>query len=272
MPLGRVKLIYSREQPLGPTVMGESTSRDLLLATYDQRVGLHIQSRDSPPSFIIGRRGSGKTALLLSCRLDPSVIDVLLSRHNTYQRVQVVVDELSSRMAITEEGVGDIWRVLLWGPVVVRLTKAQDRRDPPGAFAVLWEESAPLRHVFDAAKSLDDDESDMLPDDAVLIEMVERLLETVSNQTSFLGTDTLPRMLQLVRRPWSEVIKAAQEIIGARKANVIVLIDSLENTGGILKQVSPSIRGLFNLVGRLTEALSANLVSHSLLFPERDVA
>ncbi len=252
--MGHEMSLFSDDEPLGPAVMGENAGRSQLLQVYDTSVHLHVQARHSPPAFIIGRRGAGKTALLLSTRLDEGTVDVMLSRHNTFQRVQVLVDAIDRHLPLTEEGVADIWRMVLWAPVATRLAiLPRDRRDPRDRYTTLWAATASLRPVYHRAVEAyrQNPEDSMPPDDAVLVEWLKVVLQQLSDGPRILGTDELPTVLRLGELPFSALIGAAEAIIAARKADVVVMIDSLENLGPLLDRVSPSVKGLFNLIGRM---------------------
>ncbi len=252
--MGHEMSLFSDDEPLGPAVMGENAGRSQLLQVYDTSVHLHVQARQNPPAFIIGRRGAGKTALLLSTRLDEGTVDVMLSRHNTFQRVQVLVDAIDRQLPLTEEGVADIWRMVLWAPVATRLAVLpRDRRDPREQYATLWAATASLRPVYHRAVEAyrQNPEDSMPPDDAVLVEWLKLVLQQLSDGPPILGTDELPTVLWVGELPFSALIGAAEAIVAARKVDVVVMIDSLENLGPLLDRVSPSIRGLFNLIGRM---------------------
>jgi hypothetical protein len=238
--------VFTKEMPLGPSAIVDEIDPAVLRALYDDRVEQHIQSRRNPPTFIVGRRGSGKTALLLSVQLDADNVVATLSRHNTFLRVQLAVELLRDRVLLTEEGVADLWELLLWGPIAVRLASRRDRRDDPAAYQLLWGETAPLRTAVAAASHAG------IPDDDLIVErLLELLCEEILRDPPILGTDTLVRRLKVHERSWGECIEAARTILHARRANVYVLIDSLENIGTHLDRLELTIRGLFHLVGRI---------------------
>jgi hypothetical protein len=146
-----------------------------------------------------------------------------------------------------------LWRLLLWAPVAVRVALLpRDKRDPHDHYATLWSETAYLRPVYQRAL-VDyeaNPEDSMPPDDAVLVEWLKQILDQLANGVAVYGTDDLRQVIRSVERPWSALVTAAEAVIAARKANVVVMIDSLENMGPLLERVSPAVRGLFNLIGR----------------------
>jgi hypothetical protein len=56
--------IFTGEQPLGPSTLDTGTSRDEAAALFDGNNEVEAVIRRSSPVFLIGRRGSGKTAFL----------------------------------------------------------------------------------------------------------------------------------------------------------------------------------------------------------------
>lgn len=243
----RLGLVFTQQNPLGPIAINSETDPDVLRALYDTRARLHVDSLRNPPTFLIGRRGSGKTSLLLSSRLDPSNIVIRLSTTGTFSRVQSAVTLLKHRMLLTEEGIADLWSLLLWGPIIVRLLARRQQGEPARDYQMLWEESAPLRQ----AASNHSTTTLAAIDDVVLDTVLQKLIAEVESNTTLRSTDVLGLEFSVVSRPWVECQRAAERIISHRRSKVYVLIDSLENIGEHIKDLEPSLRGLFHLVGRI---------------------
>jgi hypothetical protein len=238
--------VFTTQRPLGPIAIDDETDPTVLRALYDSRVNLHITSQHSPPTFIVGRRGSGKTSLLLSSQLDESNLTIHLSTAGAFSRVQAAVDALQARLLLTEEGVADIWSLLLWGPIAVRLAERHRDRDPHREYQVLWETTAPLRALVPR---------NGIPgisyDDLILDHLAQQFTVAVRSMDTVLGTDALGRHFCISGRPWVEGIEAARAVATARKAKIFVLIDSLENIGAQIGRLELTLKGLFHLVGRI---------------------
>ncbi|GIH21814.1 hypothetical protein Aph01nite_01240 [Acrocarpospora phusangensis] len=234
--------LFTMKNPLGPIAISDRESLPVLRALYDTRVNLHLQSETSPPTFIVGRRGSGKTSLLLSREFDAQTLSVRLSAAGVFSRIQAAVRLIGDSMMLTVEGVAQIWEMLLWAPVITRLVVSQppSPADPPRARQLLWDETAAIRHHLGDPATQDDDALDF----ATL-----RLIDHVKNGGTSISLENLRRGFRLGRRPWSEAVDVAGELIRARRTPVFVLIDSLEDIGGHIEPIQSCLQGLFHLVG-----------------------
>jgi hypothetical protein len=237
--------VFTNEEPLGPTAIRHEIDLDVLSLLYDPTAGPNRALESRPPTFVIGRRGSGKTSLLLWQQHVRSALSVQLRSDAIFSRVSGIVRRLQRDIVLTEEGVADIWNLLLWGPVAMRLLDSPFPDDPRAESSFLWEELEPIR-----ASVRGDATGELRGDDLVLDFMADRLARIVTSDDLILGADKLYQRFQLRGRPWSHCIQAAREIMRSRREPVCVLIDSLENIGPQLEILTPTLRGLFHLVGR----------------------
>lgn len=234
--------LFTTQNPLGPIAVSDRESTSVLRALYDTRVDLHLQSKHNPPTFIVGRRGSGKTALLLSREFDPENLVIRLSAQGAFSRMRSATNLIGSQMILTVEGVADLWELLLWAPIVTRLVAERQDADPERALQLLWEETGAVRR--DIAGSAG-------PDDAALDFVMTRLIEHIKQSDNTLSLEHVKKDFRLAKRTWDEVIDAAKEVLNSRRTPVFVLIDSLENIGGHLENIEDTLQGLFHLIGRL---------------------
>ncbi|WP_214107644.1 P-loop ATPase, Sll1717 family [Acrocarpospora catenulata] len=232
--------LFTTQRPLGPIAISDSASTSVLRALYDTRVNLHLRSEHNPPTFIVGRRGSGKTALLLSREFESQNLSIRLSAQGVFSRVQSATDLIGSSMVLTVEGVAQLWEMLLWSPIITRLVLSRQKEDPERALQILWEETAGVRQEITNSSSPDDDALDFT---------TLRLIEHVRATPNVIGMDNLKRGFRLANRPWAEVVDAAKEVLDARGTPVFVLIDSLENIGDHIDRIKSILQGLFHLVG-----------------------
>jgi hypothetical protein len=239
-----IENLFTTQKPLGPIAISDRESTSVLKALYDTRVELHLQSENSPPTFIVGRRGSGKTALLLSREFNPENLVIRLSAQGVFSRVQSATNLVGAQTILTVEGCAQLWQLLLWAPIITRLARAERRPDvdPERALQILWEETAAVRRDISRSPN---------PDDSALDFITVRLIEHVMNNSTIVSVENLTQNFRLAQRSWHAVIDAAKEVLDARGTPVFVLIDSLENIGGHVHEITFPLQGLFHLVGQL---------------------
>ena len=230
--------IFTRFEPLGPTAANSGASFEAAL--YDRRVQLHLESERHPPTFIVGRRGSGKTALLLSREMDKSNLTIRLSTSEAFSQIHSALSYLNERVVVTVETAAELWDLVLWGPIAVKLASSKSPRDPKDAQQVLWEGTQTLRKLADDSSR---------SDDVVLTAMANHVIDTMIETEGLLTVESLTKQLQLGDYNWRQMRTAAGEILRARRMSVFVLIDSLENIGDHIERLQLTLQGLFHLVG-----------------------
>jgi hypothetical protein len=228
--------------PLGPVAVSDTDAVERLRVLYDDTVRVHEESREHPPTFIVGRRGSGKTALLLSRQFDSDSLNVRLSTSETLNHVHQSILELQGRMLVSVETASKLWAQLLWGPIAVRVAQMpNDRRDPRGHAQRLWQSTKELRAA--AAGSVS-------PDDAVLEALTTLFLDEFHSAGRIVSLDQVASSLEMGGASWSTTQALTRDLIRSRKLEPFVLIDSLENLGDLVDQIQTTLQGLFHLVGR----------------------
>jgi hypothetical protein len=249
--------VFTLQNPLGPIVVSDDADPRALQLIYDTRVNLHVRSAENPPTFIVGRRGSGKTALLLSREFDQDNLAVRLRADRVYSLVQAMVGQLEEQVAVPVEAVADIWELLLWAPIATRLAAVRHPQDPPAARQILWEETAPFRRLPDTCDVGD-----------AVVELAATLLSRhLDGPTRVLSAGSALRDFTVVQRPWAQVVTAARDLLAARGLPVFVLIDSLENIGAHIDRLRPTLQGLCHLVGKLGVATNRRPYTLQCCFP-----
>jgi hypothetical protein len=230
--------IFTRFEPLGPTAANSGAGFEAAL--YDRRVQLHLESQRHPPTFIVGRRGSGKTALLLSRELEKDTLTVRLSTSEAFSQINSALDYFDERIVVTVESAAELWDAILWGPIAVRLAGSKTSRDPRDQQRVLWEGTKELRKVAAGAAR---------PDDAVLGAMADLVVEAMIDTEGLVTVETVIDRIALGDHSWRAVREAAMKILRERRVACFVLIDSLENVGEHIDRLKLTLQGLFHLVG-----------------------
>jgi hypothetical protein len=234
----REPTFFTRVEPLGPTaaISGAEFEAEL----YDRRVQLHLESVRHPPTFIVGRRGSGKTALLLSRELDGDSLTIRLSTTDAFSQINTALAYLDERVVVTVESAAELWDLVLWGPIEVQLAKSKTARDPKDEQQILWEGTKELRRVASGAP---------LPDDAVLSSMADKVVEAIIESEGLVTMENLKDVIHLGDHTWRRVQAAAASVLKSRRTPVFVLIDSLEDVGEHIDRLRTTLQGLFHLVG-----------------------
>ncbi len=234
----RESSFFTKVEPLGPTAAKIGTGVESAL--YDRRVQLHLESERHPPTFIVGRRGSGKTALLLSRELDHDSLTIRLGTTEAFSQVNNGLLYLNERVVVTVESAAELWDLVLWAPIDVQLAMSKTSRDPRDEQRVLWEGTRELRRIASGSRR---------PDDAVLSAMVEKVVEAIIDTDGPVTTEHLKDTIRLGDHSLRTIQAAATAVLRSRRTPVFVLIDSLEDVGEHIERLKMTLQGLFHLVG-----------------------
>lgn len=223
----RIEDFITDETPFGPIAMDEISTRDVYEALYDRENRIHAEILRRKPSFIVGRRGAGKTALMRMPMLDPSNLLVEFKSADLFAHVLNCVEVIEAgggRLFVKQ--VGDIWEGVVWSGLclaTLRTTTAPDETR-----ADLFTLQRYVASLGDAAK--------MSVDDIGAAYCADRARHPAS---------TAGAAARL-----NEAKEACRRIIEHRNLNAVVLIDSMEDLHTELDVLARPLAGLFGLIGR----------------------
>lgn len=112
-----LRVALSPRQPLGPIA-----SEDLIKlrgrsfrALYDSTNDVHVTAGSDDPTYIIGRKGAGKTAFLVGTALTDDADVVLLKSEDVYTEIEKLRNTVSSSVApVFADTLATVWEVLLF--------------------------------------------------------------------------------------------------------------------------------------------------------------
>lgn len=122
--------VLTRQQPFGPPDAAQFTSStELLRLLYDPSNRTHQHAESSGAPYVIGRKGSGKTAFVTAPKLGVNVIPVELASADVYQAVfDVVSGVVYGGTRMFPEHTSRLWSHLAWCAVLAELTRGPQRR------------------------------------------------------------------------------------------------------------------------------------------------
>lgn len=242
---GMRKLMRS-DQALGP-LASDGLHRDHwedFLRLYDGDNILHRQAERSSPTLIVGRKGSGKTSLLMGSQQDNTIS--VLGTGTVYANFQTMTSALESvGSELYGDGLAQLWRLGFWHVVFLRLLKEHHDSEAPGHVQTL------MAYVADALAP-----RALAPADAGSTDMFgayARLATTLirCDETFIATPDDLEISLQAGGVTFKEAREAATVLLASRPKRVVIVIDNLEDLA--VKIETPSLqaclRGLLHLIG-----------------------
>jgi hypothetical protein len=244
-----VRAFINRQRPFGPDSMEGVRSSTLLRRLFVDGLDPFNSNIAADATYLLGRKGSGKTIFLHTPVLrDEGELVVSLRSADTYQAISDVITTIESvsRYGLRVDHVADLWRYAIWACVATSLT-AHSTMDPRDA-------ASDRDCVFAFCRALNPtrafgQEREWTPDDVLrsfVFQVQDQMLlrgqaGTFGHHiraTTFGGVDT------------ESMVRSTIAILKARHTRVHVLIDSLEDIHVAFEQLRPALGGLFMFLGQ----------------------
>lgn len=246
--------LLTPESPVGPASADELRDRKVAQALYDTRTGIEHVLKETAPVFLIGRRGSGKTAVLKGSYPDGG-LDVTLDAAEMLHAVAGTLEALSIPPSSSYgDLVTPVWRAVFWAALCAsihsdycKLTEA----DCPAAFAF-----GALDFVSAAGPGTD---------------AGTRILESALRQATP-GVTNVARFFDQLEINGVPLWRAREDLIQAARANkcqAIVSIDSLDQYDNFLYEGGFALGRDAQALQGLFRASSANGREHDSIFKVR---
>ncbi|GLZ28691.1 hypothetical protein Lesp02_08810 [Lentzea sp. NBRC 105346] len=236
--LGR---ILTADAPFGPRATEDlihfgTAGADLL---FDRSNLIYAQTEsDSLPTYIIGRKGAGKTAFLVGSRIHGKLPRVMLTTSHVYAEMLRVLHVYNrERGALFVDQRADIWMALFEHVAVFHAAHTADETDPQGPIQVLSD------YVGDAVGD---------PDGATIV--AERFLQQLQRRVveePGAGFRDVITGLSHGRVRFAEARRAAAEVLERRARPPIIVMDNLEDLHVRLPELKEVMAGLFRAVGHV---------------------
>lgn len=213
--------LLTRSQPVGPASADELSSRTAAKALYDSANDIDSTLRSTAPVFLIGRRGSGKTAVLKGTYPEGE-LDVNLNAATMILEVALTIEALqlpaSSSFA---ELVPPVWRAAFVAALCARVHSD---------YCKLTKEKCPISFRFGQL-------STPISNAGAGTDMAAAFLGAARNQLQGRVTGNVEQALDEVTFNGVPLWQAKRELLAAAEAEgckAIVSVDSLDQYEGML--------------------------------------
>jgi serine/threonine protein kinase/DNA-binding SARP family transcriptional activator len=223
----------TEEMPFGPIAMDEISTPEVYEALYDADNRIHREIMRRRPSFIVGRRGAGKTALMRVPILDPHNLLIEFTSADLFAQVLSCVTTLEARGAsVFVKHVSDLWDGVIWSGLCLAVLQRVDIHAAARADAFTVQ-----RYVAGLG-------GPGLPSiDAAGAAFCRAVAAAGDGAPPSLESTTIGGVSP------TEAKEACRRILDAASLNPVVLIDSMEDLHTELTTLSRGLAGLCGLVG-----------------------
>jgi hypothetical protein len=238
--------MFTNDEPLGPYVtpqrLHETSNKRAFKSVYDENNFLSRENLKSNPNILLGRRGSGKTALLFHLRFDGGyTFSSKLESENIFADVasQIVsLFERSKRNDVLVETVGRFWRKLICSTVLCGFHNKFANHRRVGRHPRMAE----VTDFLERSNLINRRSS------RVILNTLINAAEAVFDREFDFIADFLDSHFE-VEMGFNTAWDAFCEIMNEQNAKAIVLIDSLEQFPIARKDMREALAGLLHFVG-----------------------
>ncbi len=254
--------IISPQKPFGPweaeTGQRNPAAAEALFVTENL---LHIEAAGTAPTIIVGRRGSGKTAFLKSPTTHVGSRSLELKTSQCFAVIERALSRWDDhRLAYYLSHVRALWRASFWHSVFANIIEQDDD----------WAlEHSELIQAFEAIDTYLRDltgKKKATPMEAFSA-FCNALAEASSEELDLLVYDSDSYAGKSVS--FRTARKAAQRLLSAKGARVMILLDSMEDFARVRDIPDRSMEGLLSVLGersRTDEPFSARLALPAELY------
>ncbi len=223
----------TEEMPFGPIAMDEISTPEVYEALYDADNRIHREILRRRPSFIVGRRGAGKTALMRVPMLDPHNLLIEFTSADLFAQVLSCITSLEARGAsVFVKHVSDLWDGVVWSGLCLAALRQVDAHS--GARADTF---TVQRYVAGLGGP------DLASYDAAGAAFCQAVAAAAGGAPPSLESTMIGGVSP------AEAKAACRRILEAAALKPVVLIDSMEDLHTELTTLSRVLAGLFGLVG-----------------------
>ncbi len=226
----------TEQTPFGPIAMDEIATRGVYRDLYSSDNQIHDEIVQRRPSFIVGRRGAGKTALMRVPLLDAANLLIEFKSSDLFAQVLACVDALErtgSRIFVQQ--ISDIWDGVVWSGLCLAIAQLDGAAElPPGELHTIQ------RYVAGAGE-----------------------LSTLTVDEMGAAYCRMLAGVSTAQRDWSavhevglggvslvEAREAGRRLLRLAELRPVVLIDSMEDLHLEVETLSRVLAGLFGLIGK----------------------
>jgi hypothetical protein len=237
--------LLTQRMPYGPSKSEDAGPHGGAIL-YDDHHGLHSRIHREQPTCLIGRKGAGKTAFLVSLSDSERAISVQLAESDLVSDFATLLNQAreQSRSVLLVVPVSRLWKVLTYHAAAhVTLKESDDNHDGESRKRI-------FRYLQELSNELMESTYDVVTADAneILRAVIRRWKSTVSAQRGVSASD-LSDALRFGGISYKELEKSVRSLAVSLGKPVYVILDSLEDLHLRLDEVSTAIQGLLQLLG-----------------------
>ena len=238
--------ILTESAPFGP-LASEALFRAGLESAeqlFDRSNLICAQTAGAPPTYIVGRKGAGKTAFLLGSTIGLHLPTEVLQTSAVYSELITAIRWYGEvRGPLFVDQAAEIWQALFEHVAVFHACRTADSDDPPGELQVLWDYLGLPVGTGNATMAAE----------LFLAQLTTRIVDVA-------GSAGLREVIDELTNGdvrFSAARAALRVVLGRRPKPLVIVMDNLEDLQSRLHEVTEALAGLFKCVGTISTGADA---------------
>ena len=227
-----LKSIFNKSEPLGPSHV---KSREMFVEELLIRDNQPFARMLDKPSYLVGRKGSGKSSLLYSAYLDSESISLELPSDDLFGQIVDFINLHASEYASVEQ-IESVWKFALWAAISSKLLSRISKKLSNST------ETKQLKTFISGLGVNVDDEPFV-----IILDALKYLAE---NPPSDLTFTQAARYSSINNITLSDIELSVDELLRKEGLEMCVIIDSLEQYKLNYKGSLPALSGFIRFVGQ----------------------
>jgi hypothetical protein len=230
-----IKQYVNADHPFGPLTTDVIRDESIMSKLFDRENKIY-QELTKRPAFIIGRKGSGKTAFLRNIKLENEYkVIVEIKTYEAFAYVLETIEKLSTKL-IFVEAVADIWEIIARHATFHQIIKNEFGK--PEDLTIIKK----YLNAIGIAQSTSIDEA--VKKSAFVLH--KKSTDSIGSVTDYIESLTFAGV------SYEGAQEAANRILNQAKTRAVILMDSMEDFALEQNTIAHALSGLFKCIARLS--------------------
>lgn len=236
-----MKTVLTPEEPFGPP-QSEAliASSQVFLTLYMSENLPHQRAAKAKPSYIIGRRGAGKTSFLIGTSLVDEAKVMIVRSEDIYTEVDKIVREYNDNVgALVADLSCYIWEVIISHAAIIATVRS-------AKYAPKYDNLWKYLRSYGKEESIETDE--------FLAQVAREIRNSIFDDS--IDTSFRKKCKSVTRDgvSFESAMQLLTELIEVGDLNVAVVVDNLEDLGGNIYRIEEPLKALLRFVARIKDS------------------
>jgi hypothetical protein len=254
---GELMRILTRNQPLGPPYTEEllRSPRGIFEQLYDRTNGCHGSAERDDPVYVVGRKGSGKTAFLVGTAFVDGAKVILIKSEDAYHEIERLRIRYAREVGpLFAENLAHVWQVLLTHAGMLLSCRVQGlRHTDEGRLIASYLSSFGNPSTLEPGK--------------LLARVGSALSDVLVRSTPGLTVEEMCASLRTDVATYEVAYRSFVDLIARKRERLYVVVDNLEDLHVHVDELRTTLSALFRATREFASTAEARPFKVRFAFP-----